>query len=351
MSANSAGSCKLREVGLNDPLIWVRAIHLAATVLVAGAIFFRVLIAEPAFGFADKNGLLPSAVRSQLAWIVWIGLGLLSVTGAGWLVLVSEQMVDLPLGVVLSQGMIWTVLGDTDFGHVWVVRVILAGLLAGTLVLRRFEGKSRLHRACAFCTVLAASLTGTLAWAGHAAAKSGFEGNVHLFADALRLIAAAAWLGALLPLALLLRVVRGAQNDSSIAVGRAAVLRFSTLGVVSVGTLVATGIVNSWVLVGSLPALTNTDYGRLLIVKIAVFLIMLSVAAVNRFQLTPRVTQTLGTTASRHALRRIERNSIIETSVGAIIIAIVAVLGTMPPGTEQAANFGTMPPGTEQAAN
>jgi copper resistance protein D len=321
---------------LNDPLIWVRAVHFAATILVAGTIFFRGFVAEPAFGFANNNSLLASLVRSRLAWIVWIGLGLVIITGAAWLVLVSQQIADLPLGAVLSQGTFCTVLGDTDFGHDWVVRVILAVLLAGTLAWRQFEGKSRSQRTCAASIVLAAGLVGTLAWAGHAAANSGVEGNVHLFADVLHLIAAAAWIGALVPLALLLRAVRGGQNETSIAVGHAAVLRFSTLGVVSVGTLVATGVVNSWVLVGSVAALTDTDYGRLLMVKIALFFIMLSVAAINRFRLTPRLTQEPRTIASRDALRPIERNSLIEASVGAIIIVIVAVLGILPPGAEQA---------------
>lgn len=321
---------------MNDPLIWVRAVHFAATILVAGTIFFRGFVAEPAFGFASNNSLLASIVRSQLAWIVWIGLGLLIVSGAAWLVLISEQMVDLPLGAVLSQGTIWTVLGNTDFGHDWVVRVILAVLLAGTLSWWQFEGKSRSQRTCAASIVLAAGLVGTLALAGHAAANSGAEGNVQLIADVVHLIAAAAWVGALVPLALLLRAVRGEQNEPSIAVGRAAVLRFSTLGIVSVGTLVATGVVNSWTLVGSVGALTDTDYGRLLMVKIALFFIMLSVAAANRFRLTPRPKQKLSTIASHDALLQIERNSLIEASVGAIIIVIVAVLGTLPPGTEQA---------------
>jgi len=321
---------------LNDPLIWVRALHFAATILVAGTIFFRDFVAEPAFGLAGNNSRCPPAVRSQLAWMVWIGLGLVLVTGAMWLVLISEQMVDLPLGAVLSQGVIWTVLWSTDFGDDWGVRVILVVLLAGTLAWWQFQGKSRSHRTCAVSIVLAAGLMGTLAWAGHAAAKSGVEGNVHLFADVLHLIAAAAWLGALVPLALLLRAVRGDQNETSTAIGRAAVLRFSTLGMVSVGTLTATGIVNGWTLVGSVAALTDTDYGRLLTVKIALFFIMVSVAAVGRFRVTPRLTQEPRTIDSRDALRQIERNSLIEASVGAIIIVIVAVLGTLPPGAEQA---------------
>jgi putative copper resistance protein D len=323
---------------LDDPLIWMRAVHFAATILVAGTIFFRGFVAEPAFGFASNNSRCPPAVRSQLAWLEWTGLGLLLVTGAMWLVLISEQMVDLPLGAVLSQGMVWTVLWGTDFGHDWGVRLILAVLLAGTLARCQFEGKSRSRPSCPAAVVLAAGLVGTLAWAGHAAANSSVEGNVHLFADVLHLIAAAAWLGALVPLALLLRAVRGDQNETSVAIGRAAALRFSTLGIASVGTLTATGVANSWVLVGSVAALTDTDYGQLLMVKIGLFFVMLSIAAANRLLLTPRLTQTSGAIASHDALQQIERNTLIEASVGAIIIVIVAALGILPPGAEQAAN-------------
>jgi copper resistance protein D len=319
---------------LDDVLIWVRAAHFAATILVAGTIFFRGFVAEPAFGFASDNSRYAPAVRSQLAWLVWTGLGLLIVTGAMWLVLISEQMVDLPLGAVLSQGMVWMVLWGTDFGHDWGVRLILAVLLAGTLARCQFERKSRSRPLCAAAIVLAAGLVGTLAWAGHAAANSGVRRNVHLFADVLHLIAAAAWLGALVPLALLLRAVRGDQNETSVAIGRAAVLRFSTLGIVCVGTLTATGVVNIWVLVGSVAALTNTDYGQLLMVKIDLFFVMLSIAAANRLLLTPRLTQQSGAIASHDALRQIGRNSLIEASVGAIIIVIVAMLGILPPGAE-----------------
>jgi copper resistance protein D len=171
---------------MNDPLVWVRTVHFAATISVVGAIFFRGFIAEPAFAIADNNGCLPSAVRSQLAWIVWAGLGLLVVTGAMWLVLISQQMADLPLGAALSQGMVWTVLGSTDFGHDWAVRLILAGLLAGTLVWRQFGEMTHSRRTWSASAVLAAGLVGTLAWSGHAAAKSSFEGKVHLSSQGLQ---------------------------------------------------------------------------------------------------------------------------------------------------------------------
>jgi len=94
------------------------------------------------------------------------------------------------------------------------------------------------------------------------------------------------------------------------------------------------GIANSWELVGTLPALFGTDYGRLLSAKVALFLIMLSVAAVNRLRLTPRLVQEPDASAQQDSLRQIRNNSLVEASVSAIILCIVGVLGTLQPGLQ-----------------
>ena len=103
------------------------------------------------------------------------------------------------------------------------------------------------------------------------------------------------------------------------------------LGIVSVATLLATGIVNSWILVGSFHALVITEYGRLLMFKIAVFAIMLVFAAVNRFRLTPRLALAPGSETQLMALRQLTRNSSIEIALGFVIFAIVGMLGTLHP--------------------
>src|SRR5262249_56246288 len=118
---------------------------------------------------------------------------------------------------------------------------------------------------------------------GHAAATAGWLGTFHRAADGLHLIAASAWLGGLLPLALLLAAAR--REEISVALARDATLRFSTLGLISVGALIATGIVNGWILAGSVPALIGTDYGRLLLPKVPLFLALAAVAPLNRLRL------------------------------------------------------------------
>ena len=317
---------------MSDPLLYARAIHFAATLLVAGVVLFAVFVAGPAWR-GSGDSAVASNVRTRLAVIAWIGLALALISGAAWLVLTAAAMSDQPAAQIFGDSVLWTVLSQTVFGRVWLIRFVLACALVATLpaLLSSREHQSPWLEAAA--AVLAAAFAGTLAWSGHAVGGLGGEAIIHPAADVLHLIAATAWVGALLPL-IVLFAAAGA-DDTSIAIARTATTRFSILGIVSVGTLLVTGIVNTFYLAGSVAALRGTDYGRLLLIKIALFLAMVAFAAVNRFWLTPQLVQQASIAASRDALRRLRRNAAIEVLAGAIILGIVAVLGTMPPGLHQ----------------
>jgi putative copper resistance protein D len=315
---------------LNDPMIYVRAAHFAATITVAGVAFFIVFIAEPAFRKAGENSRIPALIRPTLAWLAWGGLALGMVSGAAWLVLVARSMSDIPIAEVFSQGILRIVLLHTGFGRDWLTRFVLACLIAGMFVPFLPAKPVRSVWLNLVVVVLAAGLVGTLAWAGHAVGGSGNEGIVHPVADFLHLVAAAAWVGTLVPLALLLAVA--GRDTASLSIARAATMRFSACGIASVATLLVTGTINTWYLAGSIPALTQTDYGQLLLIKVALFLGMVAVAAVNRLRLAPRLVHETNATAGHDALRQLRRNVAIEVAAGTAVIAIVAVLGMTPPG-------------------
>lgn len=315
-----------------DPLIWARLVHFAATMTVTGAIFFLGFVCEPAFREVKPGAGMLAGMRRRLAAISWIGLALALASGVAWLLLLSAQMVDLPLAQAWSEGAPATILSETDFGQAWTIRLVIAGLLAASMPWLATSNPVLSRQRDMVAILFASALVGTLAWAGHAGAGTGVRGGVHLAADILHLVAAAAWVGALLPLALLLRAAAADADQTSLAVARAAVLRFSTLGVVSVGTLFGSGLVNTWVLAGSVPALVNTDYGRLLLIKIALFMIMLLLAAINRLWFTPQLSS--GPDIVKGALRQVNRNALIEAVLGAIVIALVSILGTMPSGLD-----------------
>jgi putative copper resistance protein D len=312
---------------LSDPLIAARAVHFASTVAFVGAIAFGALVAEPAFR-STPAGSPANKFRRQLAWIAWIGLGLAVVSGAAWLVLLAAEISGRPLARVFDGDVVRSVLTRTRFGTVWSVRLVLAILLAGNLVLsvRARHAVSPWHGALS--ASLAAALVGSLAWAGHAAGTPGLTGKLHVIGDALHLIAAAVWVGGLLPLALLFAAGCRGVDPARGSLAREVTRRFSMLGVVSVGTIFATGLLNTYVLVGSVPALLETDYGELLLVKIGLFIAMVCIAAVNRLRLSPRLASTK---ANSNAVRQLQRNTLIEAAVGLVILGIVGVLGTLPP--------------------
>src|SRR5262249_13925407 len=174
----------------------------------------------------------------------------------------------------------------------------------------------------------AAGFAGVLAWAGHSGANPGAAGVVQLALDSLHLVAAAAWVGALAPLAALLACARR-EGERGRMLGLVAATRFSWLGVIGVGTLLATGLGNSLFLVGSVDALVDTDYGRLLILNIALVAALVAIRAVNRFRLVPRRPDP-------GAMRQLQHNSLAEALLGFVVIAVVAMLGMMEPAMHDA---------------
>src|ERR1700683_3972680 len=312
-------------------MVFERAIHFAATITAAGIVFFVAFVAEPSLRNIASDALLARTLFARLRWTTWLSLAVALVSGAAWLVLTAASMSGQSVAEIYSRDVLWTVLSRTDFGNDWLVRFVLACALAGVctpFLSVQGAGSARLK---AVTVILAAAFAGSLAWAGHAIGGQGMEGVVHPIADILHLIAAAAWVGALVPLALLLTMT--GQDADTLAVARTATLRFSTLGIVSVATILLTGIVNTWYLSGSIDALTETKYGRLLLIKIALFFAMVGVAAVNRLRLTPRLVEGPDAAVTQSARRQLCRNAAIEAAMGAAIIALVAALGTLPPGS------------------
>ena len=314
---------------MDDPLTWIRAVHFAATLALAGAAIFGAAIAGPALCQSPGE---KASFRFQLLRVVWICFALAVLSGAAWPVLLAAQMSERAPTQIFSDGVLWTVLLHTTFGHDWLIRLALAAFLAA--VLCWMSPKRAGRSGWTVAALLAVAFAAALVHSGHAAATSGWLGTFHRAADGLHLIAASAWLGGLLPLALLFAATR--RGDIPLAVARDATLRFSTLGVISVGALLATGIVNGWLLVGGIPALAGTDYGRLLLIKLALFVAMLVIAAFNRLRLTPRLVRAAGAAIAPvkgDGLRALARNSMIEATLGLAIVVIVGALGTTPPGS------------------
>lgn len=312
---------------MNGAFVAVRALHFAAAMLAFGELVFAVTVA----GTPWRRAVAASPQRRgglarHVAVVTAFALVVSALSGAAWLVIEAGDMSGTALGRGLGVATFFTVLGQTAFGHVFIARaVLLAMLVVALAALSRATDDAASRRRTSVALIVAASYLATLAGAGHAAAAAdGAVRIVHVGADALHLLAAGGWLGALPALVRCLAVSPSHSTTARLA------RRFSVLGIVCVGVLIASGIVNSLYLVGSFAALFGTPYGKLLVVKLALFAALLAIAAINRWRLTPHLADDDAT--ARAALRR---NAMVEIAGGIGIVTIVGALGTMVPGAHQ----------------
>ena len=155
----------------------------------------------------------------------------------------------------------------------------------------------------------------SLAASGHAATASPqWLTRPSLF---LHGIAAAYWVGALAPLAAMAR----RRNDDLPRVLK----QFSAVAVLLVGLLVLSGLVLSIIQLGSLRALIETQYGIILSIKLSLVILLLALAALNRFLFTPTVV------ADHENTRPLLRSILIECVLVVCILAVVAGWRFTPP--------------------
>jgi putative copper resistance protein D len=301
-------------------LIAARCAQIAASLIFAGIFTFEVVALGPSGPHADEDR---HTLDQRLLRLAFCTLVVALFSTFLWFWLEAASMSGLPLARAFSGGEWRTVLFQTDFGRVWQLRL---GLIvdAFSLVALGLAQKKLRESVKLVLSLLAFVLLVSLAWIGHAAAAS--RQPLGLLGDAFNLCAAGAWMGGLLPLAIFL-----ARAEISVSLGEQApdvLRRFSALSLCCVSVLAVSGLANSWLLVGSVGALFNTPYGRLLLFKLTLFAVLLGLGARNRRTINTRPRPA----TSRSVLfSQLRRNVIYEICLGLAVVAIVGWLGITPP--------------------
>ena len=279
-----------------EALALLRGLHLAALLSVFGTLVFAALVAPP-------------SVRRRLVWHARVGAVATLVVGAAWFAVQAAKFADSwDLGSAVPATLLFT-----RFGHILAARLLLIAALPFVLAIPRVG----LWSAVAMAGIALAS-QGTIGHAG--AADSTFALGL-LVSEALHLLAAGAWLGALPPLLLCLRVLSPHE-------GRLVAERFSPIGMTAVLTIAATAVWQSIALIGGFPALIGTAYGWAALAKLGLFGLMLGLAVWNRLSLTDRLD------AAR--TRRLMVFSVItETVCGLAVVLVAGLLASLVPGAHQ----------------
>ena len=262
-----------------------------------------------------------AASRGRLASL---GLAILGLAlGIASFVVMTAAMAGVEVAE-LDRETLAFVLQETGHGAAFMVQMLaLVAAVGLALFVRRTRG--------GWLVAAAAGVAlGSLAWTGHAGATEGLPGALHRLSDVIHLLAAAAWIGALV---MLLCALAATNADAAAPEAQEALTTFAVVGSVIVGLIVVTGFINSVMIVGlaGLPLLPDTLYGQLLIAKLGLFALMLVLASLNRWRLTPRLDPKPDDGDPSRALTAVRTSLALETGAAIAILALVAWLGTLAP--------------------
>jgi len=308
------------------PIAWIKAAHIAASALLAGAFAFELLILRRLAPAGDEAALA-GWMQGRLRALTLCGVAVAAVSWVAWLGLLAISMSGQPAAQALGPSVLGTVVTQTTFGHVWSVRAVLLLALAALLLWPQRQargGSACRHWLAAFLSLL---LVCSLAWAGHAAGTQ----TVHALVDAVHLCAASVWLGMLPPLWIAIQRACASGTPAGAAFATSAARRFSLPGLLAVCTLAVTGVGNALWLIASPRDLLTTKYGLVLVAKLAVFALMLLLAAGNGLVLAPRAQSAALPAERLQALRRLRTSVLLEATLGAVVLVLVGILGVTAP--------------------
>ena len=281
--------------GWDVAVLLAKAATYAATLSAAGCVFF----------LAYSDGLLQNPERRRIRRLIGISLIASASAGAATFLLLAASMsgdiagmFDSTLTGMLLRG------GEGRAGAIRIAGLAFAVFAMSTN--RRFQAPAIIG------AIVAAT---SFAWVGHVHALR--PDTLPSLVLCLHLLCAAFWLGALAPLLVVARHCNSAQIGLIAA-------RFGRGALRIVGVLVVAGATLLWVLIGDASKFWSSDYGRMVAAKLAAVALLLSVAAMNKLYLTPRLLN--GDAGAAVVLRRSIKAEMV---LGGLVLLITAAFTTL----------------------
>ena len=298
-----------------------RWLEFMAMLAVVGAVVFRLLVLRAAA--ATPASVLPVEARTELsdsarrlgqnALVLLLIAALSRLYAQGSAVLGPDQP--------FNRSAVGTLLGS-DWGRGWLVGVIGIGVAGIGFAIVRY---ARSQAGWGVAALGALAIVVTPALTGHASATPPVV--LARTADILHVVAASAWLGALLSLLFAaLPLVRGVRAMNAIGSGplvATLVRSFHPVALTCAAVVVVTGLIAAWLRLPTVASLWESTYGRVLLIKLVFVGCVVTLGALNWRRMLP----ALGDEASA---RRITRTASAELALAALVLAVTAVLVSTP---------------------
>ncbi len=285
--------------------IVVHGLTIVAQSMAVGSVLFVVLLARPFLHRLGPSGF--PVLQGSVRITGWSALSLVVCEAAT----IALQAAVLIGTVGLS---VWDVLG-ANFALAGMVKIVAAALIGGAVLARGTRAPSGLLVVLAVIELAAATLT------THAAARLD-DRAVLLIVEGLHQFGAAIWIGGLPCFVLALHLVSGGTAWRLVGA------RYSRMSMAGVACILLSGITMSFYYIGDWQGFYGTAYGVMVGAKIAMFLMLLGLGALN-FRLVERLRVQPGTKVTR-----LKRCAEVEIGIGITIFFAAASLTSVPPAVD-----------------
>jgi copper transport protein len=316
----------------------VRSAAFVANALIFGAIPLLLLVLRPGFkalgpeswrvGRLDLAARLEGFVRAALV---------ASVVATLLALLLQTVLVATLAGGQLRLDSLETVL-ETRFGIWSLLRIpILAAL--GVLLFNRLQkvALSGIGRGevgpdplwWALWGALALTLLSTWSFSGHASVSSPLW--LALINDIVHLCAGATWLAGIIVLAIALPDAwQGRSRFERTRLLSEIVTRFSRMALVAIAVVAATGTLNSFLNLETLGDLIDSGYGRVVLIKIGLFLAIVALGAINHLHVRKRLAGASSNRDSKDPYPLFRRTIALELVMGLLLMGASGLLVGLP---------------------
>jgi len=290
------------------------------TIVLGGVIASIAIWSTGQTRFKEQIALIESSFKAKYSKV--IGLGIIAVFASNFIMLGVQtwRLETSPLDII-----------ETTFGSTWLTRMILTIILIG--IWFWIERKNQISIKTQLpMLVFALALIATTTMMGHGAST---EMAPPIILDYIHNLLSSIWIGGVIFLGFVvlpsITKLDGTVRDK---ITISLIPRFSAMIIIALGILIITGPTLLWFLDSNVSSLTDSTYGKLIMLKIAIASLMIAFGGFYQIRFIQQAKKDLKSTA---VFKKLKIPLRFEAGLGIALLAVVALLvnSSLPAGEIQ----------------
>ena len=297
---------------------------LVGQTIVLGAVIASLII----WGTQNKQSIkeelekIQSIHHGKFMYVTGIGLVLIFISDILMIAVQTIRLEASPIDAI-----------QTDFGNIWLIRMIVTIILLG-IWFGIDKKKALLKKSQIAMLAVSLVLISTTSLIGHGAASGQ---TAPLVLDYIHNLVAATWIGGIFYFVFtLLPTFSQLKESNREKMSLVLIPRFSIAFIIAVGIVIITGPTLMWFLESDVGMITESVYGQLIILKIAIAAVMVGLGGFFQFKVQKNAEKNFSSgKISVH--KKLKRTLKVDAALGIILLGVVALLanGTLPAGEIQ----------------